>query len=75
LQCAVYVGGAATILGVTADRAMAAKASKKAVGYKDSPKGNQRCDNCAPFQPPNGCRIVEGPVSPQGWCRVWQRKT
>jgi len=75
LQGAACAGGAATILGVTANRATAAKASKKTVAYQDSPKGAQRCDNCAPFQPPNACRIVEGDISPAGWCRVWQRKT
>jgi len=55
--------------------ANAQKATKAAVAYQDSPKGAQRCDNCAPFQPPSGCRIVDGSVSPQGWCKVWQRKS
>jgi hypothetical protein len=30
---------------------------------------------CAPFQPPSDCRIVDGLVSPQGWCIVWRCKS
>ena len=75
LQGAACAGGAAIIPGVTAKDAMAAKMSKKAVAYQDTPKGAQRCDNCAPWQPPSGCKVVEGDISPQGWCKIWQRKT
>jgi hypothetical protein len=75
LQGAACAGGAATILGVTANRASAAKMAKKAAGYQDSPKGAQSCGNCAPFEPPSGCKIVEGNISPQGWCKIWQRKS
>ncbi len=75
LQGAACAGGAATLLTMSVNRAAAAKMGKKAVAYQDSPKGAQNCANCAPFQPPSGCKIVEGPVSPQGWCKVWQRKS
>ena len=75
LEGAACVGGAATILGVTASHAGPAKMSQSAAGYKDSPQGDQNCANCAPFEPPSSCKIVEGTVSPQGWCKVWQRKT
>jgi hypothetical protein len=75
LQGAACAGGAATILAVTANRAAAAKMKQSAVGYVgSSSKSGQNCANCAVFQPPSGCKIVEGSVSPQGWCKVWQRK-
>jgi High potential iron-sulfur protein len=75
LQGAACAGSAATILAVTANRAAAAKMKQSAVGYTgSSPKPGQNCANCGPFQPPNACRIVEGNISPQGWCKVWQRK-
>jgi hypothetical protein len=47
------------------------KISKKAVAYQDHPDGDKRCEKCAQFQPPDGCKMVEGPVSPQGSCRIF----
>src|ERR1700675_2594277 len=50
------------------------KATQKAVGYQDTPKGAQRCDNCRQFEPPASCKTVEGKVSPAGWCKVYVKK-
>ena len=27
------------------------------------------CDDCTHFRDPNSCEIVEGWISPAGWCR------
>jgi hypothetical protein len=75
----VAAGAAGTVAGVTAmvgtsTPAQAAKASQKAVKYQDSPKGEQRCDNCAQFEPPSSCKTVDGTVSPEGWCLVYAKK-
>lgn len=51
-----------------------AKVSKEAVDYQDHPKGGERCDNCTFFDPPDACALVEGRISPQGWCRLWAEK-
>jgi hypothetical protein len=40
--------------------------------YQDRPSGRQRCGRCAHFRPPNGCEIVVGEISPQGWCRYFE---
>jgi hypothetical protein len=45
--------------------------SKAEVAYQDHPNGVERCEICAPFLPPDRCRLVVGPVSRQGWCRVY----
>jgi hypothetical protein len=73
LEGAIRVGGAVPVLAITTRRA-AAKMSKRDSGYQDSPKGNQHCATCAQFQRRNTCQIVEGVVSPNGWCRIWQQK-
>ena len=68
------LGGAAaaSILGVTSNLAEAQpKISKVAVNYQDHPDGDKRCDKCAQFQPPDACKMVEGPISPQGSCRIF----
>jgi hypothetical protein len=50
------------------------KATKSSVSYQASPKGDQRCSNCALFQAPNACQNVEGVISPSGWCSIWVKK-
>ncbi|HSN20875.1 MAG TPA: high-potential iron-sulfur protein [Usitatibacter sp.] len=50
------------------------KASKKAMQYQDSPKNGQQCDQCMHFEPPKSCKIVEGDISPKGWCVAWAKK-
>jgi len=73
------VGGAALAIGVAAttrvSRSEAAqKVSPADAKYQDQPKGQQRCEICLQFQPPNACQIVEGPVSPKGWCQYFAAK-
>jgi hypothetical protein len=53
--------------------ASAQKAPQSAVQYQDKPKGDQQCDNCVHFEAPGACKIVEGKVSPKGWCAVWAK--
>jgi len=59
--------------------ALAAEESKKvsqaSVNYQAKPKGDQKCASCANFvAASNTCKVVEGTVSPEGWCRVWVMK-
>lgn len=75
LQTAIGAVGAVSLLGLTARSARAAKSSKSEVAYQDSPKGNQQCDSCRHFKPPNACDQVEGDISPTGWCKMWAKKT
>jgi High potential iron-sulfur protein len=75
----VAAAAAGTVAGVTAmvgiaTPAHAAKAPQKAVKYQDTPKGEQRCDNCALFEPPSSCKTVDGTISPEGWCMVYAKK-
>ena len=75
LRSVGFAAGGVAILGttVTANRAEA-KPTQKLVGYQDTPKGEQRCDNCSQFQAPSSCKVVEGDVSPAGWCKVYVKK-
>lgn len=54
--------------------AWAAKMTQKAAKYQDTPKDDQRCDNCALFQAPDGCKSVSGTIKPEGWCKIWVPK-
>jgi hypothetical protein len=74
-RVASYAVGAAIIEGLGPNPAAAqAKVAQNAVGYQDKPKGTQRCDGCSLFQPPSACKVVDGAVSPQGWCSLFSAK-
>ncbi len=30
-----------------------------------------KCKKCLWWEEPNGCKVVEGEISPQAWCAVW----
>jgi hypothetical protein len=47
------------------------KMSKQQAEYQDSPKGIAMCATCTLFVAPHSCKVVEGDVSPNGWCRVY----
>ena len=51
------------------------KASKQEANYQNMPRNGQQCAGCSHFIPPDGCGRVEGPVSPNGWCRFWSARS
>jgi hypothetical protein len=65
--------GAAALLAPI--REAAAKMAQKIAEYQDTPKGDQQCSNCNLFQEPNACTLVDGEISPKGWCKFWVKKT
>jgi hypothetical protein len=67
------VTGAAAVIG-TSTSAQAAKVSQQVVKYQDTPKGEQRCENCVHLEPPSTCKNVDGTVAAQGWCMVYAKK-
>ena len=72
LRYAVGAAGGVAICCASLNPATAApKISKKAVAYQDHPDGDKRCEKCAQFQAPDACKMVEGPISPQGSCRIF----
>lgn len=50
------------------------KVSKADAKYQDQPKGQQRCEICVNFQPPNACKLVDGEIKPTGWCQFFAAK-
>jgi hypothetical protein len=47
------------------------KLSKEQAEYQDSPKGIQMCASCTLFEAPRSCKVVEGDISPDGWCKEY----
>ena len=72
MALALGVAAAATAVLQAAARQKISQADAK---YQGTPKGDQRCDDCISFQPPNACKFVQGNISPSGWCQLFSPKT
>ena len=74
LRCTV-LGAATAAIGLdggTAHAKTSFKATKKQAGYivRDKP-ATQMCAQCLYFIAPNECVVVQGPISPLGWCNYY----
>lgn len=47
------------------------KLTKAEAKYQDHPNDIQMCSTCTRFVKPNQCKVVDGDVSPDGWCRLF----
>lgn len=58
----------------------AAKVSKAAMHYQDHPNGAMDCSKCIQFIPGKNpkadgeCKVVEGAISPKGYCLAFSPK-
>ncbi len=71
LQSAAGTIGTAVMALRTKPASAAPKISKAAVAYQDHPQDDKRCGKCLQFQAPDNCKLVDGPVSPEGFCRIF----
>jgi hypothetical protein len=39
--------------------------------YQDTPSGLYSCGMCSLFERPNACKVVEGEISKDGWCKAF----
>jgi hypothetical protein len=47
------------------------KMTQQQAQYQDGPKDIMMCATCTLFEPPKSCKVVEGDVSPSGWCKAF----
>ena len=58
-----------------------AKGSQAQFKYQKTPHNGEQCSQCSFFIPgsspkANGsCKIVDGTISPTGWCTAWAKKS
>jgi hypothetical protein len=80
-----FIGGAVLLPALAraltaAAAADASKASQASMHYQTSPNGGAQCSKCQFFIPgqdaqSNGtCRIVDGSISPHGYCMAFSAK-
>ena len=71
----VASSGTSTVAVAPADAGATPKVAKAIAQYQEQPKGEQKCVNCANFiGESRTCKVVEGAISPDGWCIYWQKK-
>lgn len=81
LLAAMYVSGAELLVAATHSgaqqkpKATLKKRSKEAVGYRDAPYEGRSCAKCVLYSGHGECVLVEGEVSPDGWCTQWTPAT
>lgn len=69
----IAAAGAAPVLALMSSAAEA-KMAQAAVKYQADPKDGHQCDGCTFFVAPNSCKLVDGDISPKGWCALWSAK-
>jgi len=47
------------------------KMTRAQAEYQDMPNGIYSCGTCTLFVPPNGCKVVEGEIGKDGWCKAY----
>ena len=47
------------------------KMTKAQADYQDAPNGIYSCGNCTLFVAPSSCKVVDGAVSADGWCKSY----
>lgn len=71
----LLMGAAVASLLGKPQAARAAKADKRDFFYQDKPKEGKSCSTCRLFSPTDlakgQCAIVDGDVSPNGWCMAY----
>lgn len=68
---ALIAGGATSPTFADEELSEADKIKQRDAHYQRYPKGPQRCQICLQFAPPDKCKIVQGPIFPQGWCQFF----
>ncbi len=71
---AVLKAGIAVLAAAPATALAQQKLAQSAVQYQTSPKDGQMCSNCVNFIAPNACKLVDGNISPNGWCIAYGPK-
>jgi len=52
------------------------KVTQASVQYQAQPKGDLKCGECMHFTAESStCKLVDGPISLDGWCSLWSKKT
>ena len=64
-------GASAGLLLGAAQGQASEKMTPQQAQYQGMPNGMFSCEVCTLFEAPNACKVVEGEVSKDGWCKAF----
>ena len=70
MGAAVRLASAGLLLRISQGQA-SEKMTKPQAEYRDTPNGIYSCGLCTLFEKPKSCKVVEGEVSEDGWCKAF----
>jgi hypothetical protein len=62
---------AGVLLRISRARANHNKMTREQARYQDTPNGIYSCATCSLFERPKSCKVVDGEVSEDGWCKAF----
>jgi hypothetical protein len=68
---AAVAGVSAGLLLRIAPAQASEKMTRQQAEYRDTPNGIYSCGVCTLFEQPKSCKVVEGEVSRDGWCKAF----
>jgi hypothetical protein len=68
---AAFGGASAGLLFRISQSKAAEKMTPQQAQYQDTPNGIYSCGLCTLFEEPKFCKVVEGEVSKDGWCKAF----
>ena len=68
---AVAQAASAVLLFRSGGARAADKMTRTQAEYQDTPNGIYSCGMCSLFEAPSACKVVEGEVSKDGWCKAF----
>jgi hypothetical protein len=68
---AVVAGIPAAVLFRISRTEASEKMTRQQAEYQDRPDGIYSCGMCTLFEKPNACKVVEGEISIDGWCKAF----
>jgi hypothetical protein len=71
LMCAIVGGASAGLLFRMPRTEAAEKMTPQQAEYQGTPNGIYSCGMCTLFEAPKSCKVVEGDVSRDGWCKAF----
>ena len=68
---AIVTAVPAAVLIRTSRTEASEKMTRQQAEYRDTPDGIYSCGMCTLFEKPNACKVVEGEISTDGWCKAF----
>jgi hypothetical protein len=71
IRAAAGAISASVILRISRAGADNGKMTRQQAQYQDTPNGIYSCATCSLFERPKSCKVVDGEVSEDGWCKAF----